>query len=109
LGCPDHPDAIDPGKPSRPGPPGPGRSSSGVLHLDPVGLARTPGGRVDGDGMIRKGWCAFVQLKSLDRPSSWPKADDSADDNDDDHRHPRAFGHHRPHWGVLAGQGECSA
>jgi hypothetical protein len=26
-----------------------------VLHLDPVGLARTPGGRVEGDGMIRRG------------------------------------------------------
>jgi len=30
-----------------------------VLHLDLVGLARSPTGRVDGDGMIRQAWvCA---------------------------------------------------
>jgi len=53
---PDHLAAIAPGKPSRPGPRGQGRSADGVLHIDPVGLARSPIGRVDGDGMIRQAW-----------------------------------------------------
>ena len=49
------PATIDPGKPSKPGPRGQGRSAGGVLHLDPVGLVRSPTGRVDGDRMIRTG------------------------------------------------------
>jgi hypothetical protein len=42
------------GKPSRPGPAGQGRSSSGALHLDPRGLARSPGGGSTADGMTRR-------------------------------------------------------
>ena len=41
--------AVIPGKPSRPGRAHPGRSSSGALHLDGHGPARTPGGRDDGE------------------------------------------------------------
>ena len=36
-------------KPSRPGRAHPGRSSSGALHLDRHGPARTPDGRDDGE------------------------------------------------------------
>lgn len=52
LRWPDHPATIATrGKPSRPGPQRQGRSAAGCLHLDPVGLARSPARRVDGDGM----------------------------------------------------------
>ena len=59
-GGPDHPVAIDLDKPSRPGPRSQCRSSGGALHIDPEGLACSPHGRVDGDGMIRQAGAAGI-------------------------------------------------
>ena len=39
-----------------------------MLHRDPVGLARTPGGRVDGDGMISQAWA----IAGAGRPGGVP-------------------------------------
>jgi hypothetical protein len=53
-------------KPSRPSPTGQGRSSSGVLHLDPRGLARS-GERVDGRRDDQKDRSAPCPLRASDQ------------------------------------------
>ncbi len=54
---------IDPGEPGRPGPARQGRSSSGALHLDPWGQARSPDGRVDGRRDDQQDRCAQERIE----------------------------------------------